>query len=765
MLFKNQLKAYLPFVFTSYILGIFVRLIEFVGVTFFYKFHTPWLGYESLGLLFDFTLINLVLLLYFPIFCLINQRYGRLTRILTLVAITLVTVGHIVVSGYFIKQLTPLDVFIYRYPFEEIYFTITTANVPFVPVFVALLILLAVPLFIYLFFKRKKYNAVSLNVIIGIIVISSISSVVNFQIPDSDEAPFYENKSFFFLTNSIQYFVEQNKKIPPLTKEDVVFFQSLYPSKKFISNAYPLLYERNKSNELFNLLEPFDTKPNIVYIIVEGFNDSYLHNYHGLKLMPYLSELITKSLYWENCFTLGERSFAVIGNSLGGLPYGDLGFTLLENYPKHHSLVNLLSSKGYYTAFYTGQAAWFHQNGPFFEYNHANKVFDNFTFGEKYKSKQIIVGDDKKFFWGFNDKDLFNFSLENMDTLQHNPYFITYFTGSTHSPFAISNEKYYLDKINQLKTPQTKEFIETYKKYLKSIPFLDDAIKEFMESYQKRSDYKNTIFVITGDHPMTELPRDGELKKYHVPMIIYTPKLKEAKVYSHVVSHLDLQATLLDFMENYSTKFSNTSTSLGYSLFDTQPRKFVFMDGNRDMYEYYSSGYFLRKGQLYKVKANFDISPISNEKLKQELARELANFKVINYHTTKYDKIISNTRYAEGLSKSKLIDKKTTKEIESSEEFVNLLPSQLIENRDLNIELNINFQKGMGKEVSVVYELKDEKDSVLVWKNNGLDRIRNFQLYQQVKKQQKLGKNKLAIYIWNPKRTEIRFNHVSILVY
>lgn len=32
-----------------------------------------------------------------------------------------------------------------------------------------------------------------------------------------------------------------------------------------------------------------------------------------------------------------------------------------------------------------------------------------------------------------------------------------------------------------------------------------------MEEYAKRRDFKNTIFVITGDHPVTQLPIENTL--------------------------------------------------------------------------------------------------------------------------------------------------------------------------------------------------------------------------------------------------------------
>lgn len=764
---KKAFSAFIPFVLTCFLLTIIVRIIEFTGVSFFYTFHFDWLGYEFLGIWIDFSFVSASLLIFYPFFYLLFKKNNLLANRVTLFIISVISVAHITISAYFMRQLTPLDVFLYSYPFEEIFFTITTSDISFFLIILAFIIISLLPIFCFWLVSKMSNCRISNKWIFLFLLCGSVASIFSYHEPETDEANFYTNKSVFFYLKSIHYFIAKNKFVRPLTVEDIRFFQSLYPTKDFVSLKYPLIHQREDNNGLYHQLNSFEKKPNIVYIIVEGLNDAYLHNYRGLKLMPYLSQLKDSSLYWSNCFTLGERSFAVIGNSTGGLPYGELGFTLQEKYPKHLSIINQLVSKDYYAAFYTGQAAWFHQNGPYFLHDHANDVFDNFTFGKKYDSRRIIVGEDKKFFWGFNDKDLFSFSMENLDTLQHAPYFITYFTGSTHSPFAISDEKKYLNKIHQLKTSKNKAFIETYQRYLKSVPFLDDALKDFMATYKKRPDFENTIFIITGDHPMTELPRDGELRKYHVPMIIYSPKLKTPHTYTHTVSHLDLYQTLLDFVENYtSPSLLPLTSTLGYDLFNTTPRKLTFMDGNREMYEYYSNGYFLRKDKLYKVTNNFGLVPYSNETLKKQLEKELENFKLINYHVVKDNKIISTDFYTQGLGKYKKVDLHSPKEISSAEEYINLLPRQLVPNTNLNIELDFNFMKGMGSDVTVVFELKDEKDSILVWQNDGLDRIKTYQFYKKINaREHSTSKNKLAIYIHNPKRTMVKLNQLNILVY
>jgi phosphoglycerol transferase MdoB-like AlkP superfamily enzyme len=50
-------------------------------------------------------------------------------------------------------------------------------------------------------------------------------------------------------------------------------------------------------------------------------------------------------------------------------------------------------------------------------------------------------------------------------------------------------------------------------------------LRGFFDAYSKRSDFNNTIFLITGDHRMPEIPMSDKIDRYHVPLIVYSPML------------------------------------------------------------------------------------------------------------------------------------------------------------------------------------------------------------------------------------------------
>ena len=111
------------------------------------------------------------------------------------------------------------------------------------------------------------------------------------------------------------------------------------------------------------------------------------------------------------------------------------------------------------------------------------------------------------------------------------------FTLSSHHPYSIP-EKY------------NNRFEKGNKKVLETIGYTDFALKKFFKSIQKESWFKNTLFVITADHPAQPM-REYYIKangKYKVPLAFFDPngKLKGRTVKN--AKHSDLPSTLLGLL-------------------------------------------------------------------------------------------------------------------------------------------------------------------------------------------------------------------------
>lgn len=762
---KNYFKI---FIINTFIL-ILLRLIETFLVFIDFGSQKFLIPSEGLGLLYDISIISIFLLLLFPLFNFLQKRNINLANNTFLILIGLFSVLHLSILMYFIYQLEVLDIFLFHYSIEEILFTVNTSDSNYFPLIISM-ILIVLTLYLLnrymgnLSEKLFKYFKPIISSVVVIFIIFQWFGIQNIN-------KFSTNKSLYFYTKSIEYYFKTDYTGEDYTSDNGNEFQKLDTEKLYINFDYPLLHKLDTIDFLGKQFEKFDQKPNIVILIVEGLSDDFLHKYHGVELMPNLKKLAEKSLYWNKCFTLGERSFAVVPSILGSLPYGRKGFTLLDKYPKHISLVSILDANEYYTSFFYGQGAWFHNKDRFFKYNNIDLIFDNSKFSDKYE--KIIVGENK-FFWGYHDKDLFSQSIEVLDTISNNKALLNiYFTGTSHSPFIISNQQYYdqqFDSLsNQLKNKESVDFFNIYKKYIQSILFVDDAIQEFLVEYQKRTDYENTIFLITGDHPMTEIPVQNSLKKYHVPLIIYGEKLKNSVEYNIPVSHLDIYESLLAFLNPYLKTMPDISSALGSKLtFNTSEDKryFAFMNGVRQVVDFYSDGYYLSREQLFKVDDKLGLETSYNMAIKKKLKKQLLIFNQANTYVSLQDKILTDSVMCESLSHYNILSLSDSTNIKFSNEYHSLISTMEMPNSDIFYEIQFEFS-GKQKGATLVYQLLDQNDSTLLWKNMGLpNKAQYFQAHIQIPKQAIPDSIiKFKSYLWNTQKNEIEYSDLKLLIH
>lgn len=677
---------------------------------------------EILGLIFDLIITNTILAVISPLFYLIFCFSEKTARRIFVALLAVLSILHFFILKYFLYQLIPLDTFLFKYSIQEILFTINTSDISYIKSFFLLITTISIIYFSNKYLYRKYYLQVKSRLTYLILSISVLATTVLY-FSDIQLNHFAKNKSAFFYSRSIAYLFQKDADSAYSSKESFRKFQQLYPEKLFSNKDYPLLHEFKNINVLKPYFNKFDTPPNIVILIVEGLNDDFIHEYKGVNLMPFTSKLKDKSLYWNRCFTLGERSFAVVPSLLGSLPYGEKGFTLLDKLPRHLSLVSILNANNYHTTFFYGQGAWFHQKDRFFKYNNIDLIVDNSKFSEKYP--KIIVGNDH-FFWGYNDKDLFNQSFEVIDTIQKKPKLDVFFTGTSHSPFAISDPDLYNARFakisSELKNDSDIVFFEKYKKYIQSVLFVDDALEAFFKKYETRADFDNTLFIITGDHPMTEIPIANSIKRYHVPFIIYSKKLNTSETFTKTISHLDFYETLLPFLSDYQIKIPETSSALGSNLILDRPeseKRIAFMNDNREIIDYYSNNYFLSGEKLFTVGKDLSLKASVDQKVLRKMQDELSIFKNTNYEICLQDKIITDSLYYRSLNYNLIKTASTsvsTGEIKS--EYYNITDKITLKNRPTSFNVSFELLSTADKDLSVIFQLSTQKDSTIFWQSS-----------------------------------------------
>ncbi len=762
--YKPILDEYVKVIFTIYFVIIIFRLFESALLFHNYGFGKDIFNSELVGLGYDFLGAGIAVFFYFIFFFLLSLASAGLVKVLNITLLLFTTLVFFVIIKYFLYQLIPLDIFLYKYTIQEILYTVKSSGTISVSTIISLILIISLITLVVFGIHKLRLSSRIIRLSYAFVVLSiPLFFLFHYSCYDRIDK-FSMNKPMYFFTRTIQYYSNTSTGNQ---FANIDGFQRLYPDKNFICNEYLLAYEINRKNELGKYFNEFTRSPNIVILIVEGLNDDFIHEYKGALPMPFLNSLKDKSLYWDRCFSVGERSFAVVPSILGGLPYGDIGFLLQERLPRHLSIVSVLNSNDYYTSFYYGQGAWFHQKDRFFDYNDIDLIFDNSKFSEDYE--KIVVGSNN-FFWGYNDKDLFDQSFKVTDTLNQDKRLDIYFTGTSHSPFVISNEEYYNKKLKEYTTEQNKRFNSTYSTYLKTIFFVDDALKDFFNEYKKRKDYENTVFIITGDHPMTELPIANSLKRYHVPLLIFSEKLKTGKRFTHTVSHLDVPETLLSFLKDYISFTPSVSTSLGRDLFSTTKSKvnnIAFMNGNREVIEFLSGDYFLSNGNLYKVDSDLNMTRTENDSIQSSLSEKLNIFANTSLFITRKNTIISSNLYCKELIRDNIFEYQNSDSIKTSSEFFHFVRKVAVPTKDLTFDVSFNIAADKGyDDVSVVYQITNSNDSILLWRNFGVNENKITQAHISIDEMH-LDDTEVFFdsFIWNKNKSDLIISDMDVLLH
>jgi phosphoglycerol transferase MdoB-like AlkP superfamily enzyme len=768
---KQILQDFTALILFNSLLQVLLRLIEVFLIVINYEKQDSFWTSEIIGTVFDLLFTNAILGLLFPFFFILYKLSSRLANWLFFDFILVAVICHTIIIRYFLYQLDLLDTFIYRYSLREMLFTITTANVSIVKVLLFMLLIAAIIFFAWKWFMKRKYTSFIVNAAL-IFSFAAIPIVIFIQVLNIDQNKFSKNKSLYFYRQSVCYLLKGEDVSGQYSEKDAKEFQKFDRCKTFTNSEYPLLHKYRINNVLKPYFEKFDVAPTLVFLIVEGLNDDFIHPYKGgIELMPFLSSLTSKSLYWDRCFTLGERSFGVVPSSLGSLPYGNKGFTLMDNLPRHISLVSLLHANSYYVSFFYGQGSWFHKKDRFFQFNNADLIFDNNKYSNRYQ--KIIVGDDK-FFWGYNDKDLFSQAFEVIDTLPQKPRFDIFFTGTSHSPFAITDQdkydQWFTQTVSNVDDKSDKNFLNHNKKYIQSLKFADDALSELLACYSKRPEYKNTIFIITGDHPMTELPRENSLKRYHVPLIIYSPGLKHSALFHAPVSHLDIYETILALLSDYGIKVPPLSSALGSALRvkeESDTFRIAFMNDNREIVDYLSGNYYLSNGKLFAVGERLSLEKSNDRKMLKKLEHELTVFKRTNSYVCNENKIIPGEVYCNSLKYSMVEAQSMTELKKFNDEYHSLTAPISVKNKPVYIDISFNYKYEGRDELSMVYQLSTTHDSLLSWNCcNISNNLNDFQAHLLIPENNISDSIiSLKLYFWNKSKVGFSYSNLNMLVY
>ncbi|MCO7517265.1 LTA synthase family protein [Pseudomonas guariconensis] len=254
---------------------------------------------------------------------------------------------------------------------------------------------------------------------------------------------------------------------------------------------------------------------NVVVILMESFAGHSVGALGGNgNITPYFDKLAKEGLLFDRFFSNGTHTHQGMFATMACFPNLP-GFEYLMQTPegghKLSGLPALLSTRDYDDVYvYNGDFAWDNQSGFF-----GNQGMTTFIGRNDFVNP--VFSDPT---WGVSDQDMFDRAAEE---LAHNygkkPFYALLQTLSNHTPYALP-EDLPVEKV----TGQGR-----LDEHLTAMRYSDWALGQFFEQARKQPYFKDTLFVIVGDHgfgnhqQVTEL----DLGRFNVPLLLIAPGIQE----------------------------------------------------------------------------------------------------------------------------------------------------------------------------------------------------------------------------------------------
>ena len=636
--------------FTIYLIRIFeyFAIASKLFVDNAYRFEIAGLFYDTwLWLIYCFVIFWLYRLLYLLNKSLANILFHSVNIIFILVYLALLIT--------FSERTTPFDHEFFTRNAKDTFLTVKQMMTSGIYLYLPFIVYLF--LYFIFYFKPAKKISVPTPLLLFIIVSATAAiSLVKYSNPSPDW--FAQNSGYYLVCNKLSYWLhdsynylilKDHHKTHQLNdkelEKEIIFYQNNQPFA-FTSNEYPLMHKADSNDVLGHFFNLTKTPPNIVILVIEGLSRDFSGEkaYAG-SFTPFLDSLSNKSLVWDNFLSTAPGTFAAHPAISGSLPYGKLGFSIMNIMPDHLSLIKILRANGYFTNFMIGFNPDFDNMGGYIRMQGTDFILTKY--GPQYK--KMGVG-DQGWSMGYPDDALFSRSLEVMDSIHKTPYLSIYHTGTTHLPYLFEQKQQYESlfdkKISTMAvSPAIKRTLKKTKNVLVTFMFADDCLQKFFTDYSKRPDFDNTIFLITGDHHIGSFPSTGEIDDYHVPFIIYSPMLKNAQRFLSVNSHNNITPTILSLLsKNFNLAYDPKEVHWLGSVIDTcrsfrNIQSMPFMSWSREINDYLYKDYFISDDQLYKLTPELLQVKYKNDSIKNHLIHLRENFKLINNYVCENNKI------------------------------------------------------------------------------------------------------------------------------
>lgn len=349
-----------------------------------------------------------------------------------------------------------------------------------------------------------------------------------------------------------------------------------------------------------------EKRHNVIFILVESLSANYMGTFGNKEnITPYLDRIAKESLLFKQLYSTGTRTVRGIEAVTLSLPPTP-GYSVVKR-PGNENMFSIgpiFQGRGYDTKFIYGGYGFFDNMNYFFGHNGFDVIDRNMFDADKVSFANI---------WGVADEDLFDMVLnESEKSFSKNlPFFNFVLTTSNHRPYTY---------------PEGRIDIPSKTGREGAVKYTDYAIGTFLEKAKQHAWFDNTIFVIIADHcaagrGKTNIP----IQNYHIPMMIYAPKIITPGAVETLASQIDVAPTILGLLN-----FSYASKFFGKDILKMNPSEQRLVLGT-----YQNLGYF-RDGTLVTLSppnvASYETYDPATRETRPAASNETRLHEAINYY-------------------------------------------------------------------------------------------------------------------------------------
>lgn len=312
-------------------------------------------------------------------------------------------------------------------------------------------------------------------------------------------------------------------------------------------------------------------RPNVVIILMESFGANIIAGLGGNpEVTPAFNSLTSEGIFFRHFYSTGPMTDRALAGVISGYPA--LPGTCIIHFEKKTQTLPFISkdlqSAGYHTMFiYGGDVNFAHMNSYI--------IMGGFN--------KIISDNDNQFSssierskWGVPDEYTFDRLFEECNESEA-PFFILLLTLSNHNPFDVPMEPVFSGKGYE-------------DQFLNAAYYSDKCLGEFISKARNTEWYRNTIFIILGDHG-TRIGNVNEFdyKRFNIPMLWLGGAVNTKGIYiDSYGSQTDIPNTLLNQLDLPVSKYEFSK-----NLLYPESRSFAYYS--------YQNGFAMLSDSVYEV--------------------------------------------------------------------------------------------------------------------------------------------------------------------